>query len=547
MQLSLVSFVCLFVLNIFNATPAPQFRFGNTQGDYMVLQQEPYRAQIWGFSTPNDIITLTLSYQSNSKVIDTVTTKTNGSNSTWKTYLSPQPAQNDVEYIITAKSSSSGKIISISHILYGDVFWCSGQSNMGFCVISAFNGTSEAEASNNFPNIRVFKVHPSSSNETNPNIESHIYVPWSKPNSSIIGNGNWTYYSATCWFFGRYLYQHLNYPIGLMEGDCGGNPIRAFMPNEARTLCNETTANCAVVNKTINASDDINNFANYDKLDDTYDSGFFYGFIYPILQTTIRGAIWYQGERDSKEECANLYSCAMPALINSWRKYWSLMSDTNETFPFGLVQISTYNDNTQNETCSSITQNDTLYCTDAAIVRWGQTANYGYVPNDKMKNTFMIGTIDLGDPNSPWGDVHPRYKVPVGKRLVLGARNIIYGEKNIYFNGPIAEKFTIDINNKIGIIQFRNVDTMGLQIKNYQGFEFYNGKWMTQMNTTFVANGNNTILIPLENNLVNTVEMVRFLWFHATCHPNLGPYNCPIYDKQYQLPAMPFIMNVTKP
>eukprot|EP01084_Bolivina_argentea_P254239 427387_1 len=393
MQLSLVSFVCLFVLNIFNATPAPQFRFGNTQGDYMVLQQEPYRAQIWGFSTPNDIITLTLSYQSNSKVIDTVTTKTNGSNSTWKTYLSPQPAQNDVEYIITAKSSSSGKIISISHILYGDVFWCSGQSNMGFCVISAFNGTSEAEASNNFPNIRVFKVHPSSSNETNPNIESHIYVPWSKPNSSIIGNGNWTYYSATCWFFGRYLYQHLNYPIGLMEGDDGGNPIRVFMSDEARALCNETAENCAVINET--TTSDTYSFDN--NVGDVYDSGLWNGMIYPLLQTTIRGAIWYQGERDSKEECAPLYACAMPAMINSWRENWSAKSDTNATFPFGLVQLSTWNDNTQNETCSSPNQNNNFDCVAPAIVRWGQSANFGYLPNKIMPNTFMAGAIDLGD------------------------------------------------------------------------------------------------------------------------------------------------------
>ncbi len=111
--------------------------------------------------------------------------------------------------------------------------------------------------------------------------------------------------------------------------------------------------------------------------------------------------------------------------------------------------------------------------------------------------------------SSPHGDVHPRYKQEVGRRLSMAARNVIYGNSNVYMNGPIADEFTVDTNNKMGIIRFRNVGDMGLEIKNYHWFEFYDGKWMTQMNNTFVENGNNTIFIPLENNLVNTVKMVR--------------------------------------
>eukprot|EP01084_Bolivina_argentea_P254240 427389_1 len=369
---------------------AQQFRFGNTQGDYMVLQQKPYHAQIWGFSSAGDTITITLSYQSNSQVIDTVTAHT-ASNSTWKAYLSPQPAKNDVEYIVKATSKSTSKTISLSHIVFGDVFWCSGQSNMGFCVDNAFNATAEVAAANNFPNIRVFKVRPSASNT--PKIESTVYVPWSKANSSTIGNGNWTYFSAACWFFGRDLYESINYPIGLMEGDDGGNPIRVFMSDEARALCNETAENCAVINET--TTSDTYSFDN--NVGDVYDSGLWNGMIYPLLQTTIRGAIWYQGERDSKEECAPLYACAMPAMINSWRENWSAKSDTNATFPFGLVQLSTWNDNTQNETCSSPNQNNNFDCVAPAIVRWGQSANFGYLPNKIMPNTFMAGAIDLGD------------------------------------------------------------------------------------------------------------------------------------------------------
>eukprot|EP01084_Bolivina_argentea_P254229 427372_1 len=534
-MMSLSFFVDLLVLCIamiqHDTFAAPeQFRFGNTQGDYMVLQKQPERAQIWGFSSPNDLITITLSYQSNSKVIETINTTANGLNSTWKTYLSPQPAQNDIEYIITATSNTLSKTISLSHILFGDVFFCSGQSNMGFTVYSAFNSTAEIQAANNFPNIRLIQVHGHAM--PIPQLESAIYLPWSIANSTSIGNGNFTYFSAVCWFYGRDLYEYLQYPIGLIKGSNGGTPIRCFMSDEARLLCNETAENC--INST-------------NKITDSPDSGFWNGMIYPFLQTTIRGAIWYQGEKDSSEPyCARQYVCAMPSLINSWRKYWHSMSDTDALFPFGLVQLSTWDDNTQNATCTSANQTDSDDCYDVAIVRWGQSGNYGYLPNKIMLNTFMVGAIDLGDPTSPWGDVHPRYKQAVGRRLADAAMNVIYGETKIYFGGPIAETFTVDVDNNMVMIGFRNVGEMGLQIKNYQGFEFYTGgTWLTPNNITFKTNGNYKINIVLESNLVNTMQMVRFLWFHAPCYSVIGPFNCPIYDKQYQLPALPFIMNLT--
>ena len=244
--------------------------------------------------------------------------------------------------------------------------------------------------------------------------------------------------------------------------------------------------------------------------------------------------------------CAQQYKCALPAMINSWRKYWSTMSDTNATFPFGLVQLAPWNDLSMNETCTSPSQKNDDDCYDVAVVRWGQSANYGYLPNKIMPNTFMAGAIDLGDPYSPWTDIHPRYKQEVGRRLAMAARNVIYGE-NVYFQGPVAQKFTVDVTNKMGVVKFTNVGNMGLEIRHYQGFEFYgDGQWMTPNNATFTTNGADEITMELEGDLVNSVEMIRYLWFHAPCYPVIGPYNCPIYDKQNELPALPFIMNLTK-
>ena len=72
------------------------------------------------------------------------------------------------------------------------------------------------------------------------------------------------------------------------------------------------------------------------------------------------------------------------------------------------------------------------------VIRWAQTADYGYVPNTRMKNVFMAVAMDLGDPTSPYGSIHPRDKQDVGARLALAGRAIAYGDTAVYYSGPIA-------------------------------------------------------------------------------------------------------------
>jgi len=73
------------------------------------------------------------------------------------------------------------------------------------------------------------------------------------------------------------------------------------------------------------------------------------------------------------------------------------------------------------------------------VIRWAQTANYGYVPNPRMRNVFMAVAMDLGDPNSPYGSVHPRDKQDVGARLSLAGRAVAFGDTTVYYSGPIAK------------------------------------------------------------------------------------------------------------
>ena len=259
-----------------------------------------------------------------------------------------------------------------------------------------------------------------------------------------------------------------------------------------------------------------------------------------IQPTTIKGAIWYQGEADSESvTTANTYSCMLSSMISDWRLQWSLRSETDALFPFGVVQLSVWNDE-KNITCGD-DMNDQNYA--VAVVRYAQTGNYGYLPNPLMPNTFLATAIDLGDPNGPAGDVHPRFKQPVGRRLANAARNLIYGESNLYWFGPIAQSAKVSDGNVT--VNFRNVGEMGMQVKNYVGFEL-----LDQDNHWIVANesieryGNYDVNIKIPAN-VQKVSKIRYNWYQAPCNPDTGIYQCSLYDMQNNLPAIPFLLDVS--
>jgi sialate O-acetylesterase len=123
-------------------------------------------------------------------------------------------------------------------------------------------------------------------------------------------------------------------------------------------------------------------------------------------------------------------------MIADWRAHWSqfTIGNTNQTFPFGFVMLSTMNDDS-NHTCGNKESSLCPYPT----LRWGQTANYGYVPNEAMPDTFMAVAVDWGDPDRTHysTDAHPKYKQPIAARLANAALAVAYGQ-NVYWTGPIA-------------------------------------------------------------------------------------------------------------
>ena len=132
------------------------FRFANIYGDNMVLQQSPARSQIWGYSTSaNDTISASLIVSSTNEVVEKLS-YTTSTNLVWLFQFSPVTGMNDYEYTISITSQTLSQTISLTNILFGDVYVCSGQSNMQFTVDQAFNSSEEIANADNYNNIRLF-------------------------------------------------------------------------------------------------------------------------------------------------------------------------------------------------------------------------------------------------------------------------------------------------------------------------------------------------------------------------------------------------------
>ena len=178
-------------------------------------------------------------------------------------------------------------------------------------------------------------------------------------------------------------------------------------------------------------------------------------------------------------------------------------------------------------------------------IRWAQTANYGYVPNVVMQKVFMAVAMDLGDPTSPYGSVHPRDKEDVGTRLVLAAAAVAYGNNNLYYTGPIPYRayISIGVTNMRARVSYKNVSTT-LKILSPYGFEVActdssseADTWLEGVVSSAVGNDVN-INFPLCP-AGSRVRMVRYAWRQHPCSFKM----CSVYSGG--LPSPPFLIPVT--
>ncbi|XP_068096394.1 sialate O-acetylesterase isoform X2 [Hyperolius riggenbachi] len=499
------------------------FQFASYYGHHMVLQQRPARAVVWGYGDVGSRVTVSLI-----RGMDTYTKRTliiTGNEGIWKVLLDPM--DHGGPYQLVAQQFTGKEVISIhlDDILFGDVWLCSGQSNMEMTVSQIFNASKELAQASRYPYVRLFTAALETSAVELQDL-AKVDLEWSLPTAKNLGHGDFTYFSAVCWLFGRDLARKLKYPIGLVESSWGGTPVEAWSSKTALHKCGLHQL----------PEDMRLRSEYYIILAGPCDySVLWNAMVHPLLNMTIKGAIWYQGEQNTGMN-PNLYNCTFPALIQDWRRAFheGSLGQTDPSFPFGFVQLSTYLKSQPHD--------------NYPVIRWHQTADYGFVPNPKMPNTFMAVAMDLGDETSPYGSVHPRDKQTVAYRLYLGARAIAYGKKSVPFKGP----FPVSVDVYYAYSYMNITYDQDLLITHTQDdiFEIF-------CNTGMNADGQEGLtwlpvrdpwqsvssrVITLSFKSCPHIAGIRYAWSDWPCDYK----QCPIYSVRKSLPAPLFVKYFTK-
>lgn len=459
-------------------------------GDHMVLQAGQ-RVPVWGWATPGESIAVSFAGQTKS----TVAASTDGA---WKIYLDPMVSSSQPRDLTVAGTDS----ISFHDVLVGEVWLCSGQSNMQK-PLGTWRGQpvptvdyQQAIASANFPlmrlmNLKIYEPETPARDVDTTQRPVQDY-PWAGWVATTPDSVDQIKFSAACYYFGRKLYQTLNVPIGLIEATAGGTHIEAWTP-PAGFAADPALADWAKAAQTPRV-----------EYQSTRVSTLYNGMIHPIAPYALRGVLWYQGESNVYNQDGAIYTNKMAALINSWRAEWG--SD----LPFYYVQLPPL--------LYSVTRSQYVKSPDVEPVFWeAQTAVL------RLPHTGMIVTTDIGEPNN----MHPPRKKEVGERLALWALAEDYGHKEIEPSGPLFR--SMKIGHGKATLSFNHVGG-GLIANDRQPLSWFtlagaDGKFVS---AEAVIRGKTVIVSSPQ---VPKPAAVRFAWSEAAS-PNL-------FNKD-GLPASPF-------
>jgi sialate O-acetylesterase len=490
-------FVILLTAALVAAQPALQaaVKPNSLFADGMVLQRG-VSVPVWG--TANDGEKVTVEFQGQ-KV---ATTAKDGR---WLVRLKRLKVGGPFAMSITGENN-----IVLTNVLVGEVWLCSGQSNMGFQLSRAANAA-EAIAAAADPQLRLFTV-PRSAVDT-PQTDAPGAWKESTPETAAT-------FSAVAYFFGRDLRRALNVPVGLINSSVGGTPAEAWTSREALAAdpdlkpiaerYAEAARNynpAAAAERQRQANEEHKKLAAKARAEHRQPppvprvqpdprrapgrpSCLYNGMIAPLQPFAIAGAIWYQGEANAQR--AAEYRKLFPAMIANWRQAWG-----EGNFPFLFVQIAPH-------------VKMTPEIREAQLLSW-----------QKVPRTAMAVTTDVGNET----DIHPTQKEPVGGRLALGARAIAYNEK-VEYSGPVYSSMKVKGNR--AILSFKHIGS-GMVAKDgeLKGFTIAGADGSFKPASARIEG--KTVVV--ESPEVPAPKAVRYGWANT---PDVNLFN------QEGLPATPF-------
>jgi sialate O-acetylesterase len=356
----------------------------------MVLQQKA-KVNLWGTADPGEKVTVEFRSKTAEATAD--------QKGNWLVSIESGAAGGPLEMDIRGKNT-----LRYSNVLVGEVWVCSGQSNMEWSVAASGPEDNQlAKSAPANPRLRMFTVKRA----PQATLQTETAGTWTAAAPNTV-----TGFSAVGYFFGRKLEQDLKVPVGLIHSSWGGTRAEAWTSKDAlatNPVYKAEHEKFAQAVENFTKSKDQNPKA-ANPVGANSPSALYNGMIAPLLQYTIRGAIWYQGESNAGNAFA--YRTLFPMMIENWRRDWKLGD-----FPFFFVQLAPY-------TAIAKTPGES----DWAELREAQLMTL------QLPNTGMAVITDLGSEY----DIHPTPKSPVGERLARIALAKTYGEK-IEYSGPTVK------------------------------------------------------------------------------------------------------------
>jgi sialate O-acetylesterase len=443
----LCALIFTLLLSFASTALRAEVKLAGVFGDNMVLQRD-MPVPVWGSADKGEVVTVQIANETDSVRAD--------ENGRWKVTLDKLQVGQSLEMTVIGETGGG---ITLKNILVGDVWICSGQSNMEMGV-GACDHAKEEIAAADYPNIRLFTVPRKQAAEPTTEVKSQ-WLPCTPAN---IGAEDWSSFSAAAYFFGRQLNKELNVPIGLIHTSWGGTPAEFWTSRKA-----------------LEADPALKPLAQGES------SCLYNGMIAPLIPFAIRGAIWYQGESNAGR--AYKYRTLFPAMIRNWRTDWG-----QGDFPFAFVQIAPFDYGDANPAC------------------WAELCEAQAMTLKAVPNTGMAVTVDIGDVK----DIHPRNKQDVGKRLALWALANVYG-KDVVYSGPVYKSMAVE-GNKIRV-QFENVGG-GLVARDGKPLGEFTvaGEDQKFVPATAEIDGDSVVVASAE---VASPVAVRFAWRDDT-QPNLS-------------------------